>query len=161
MMRKAFYSMLPIILAIPTLGNAEVKQDRQLDEQQLRHIKTVAWPGFYRSQNAEGLGDFLDDSFVNIGPDGSAVSKSEELAAIAGELWNPVNFRYVVDRIDWHDNDLVTIIGRGTSDRTNSDGTACSHSYASSNLLRRAEGTKMHWKALSSHVSGVACTPAD
>jgi len=160
-MYRAFYAVPLMFLAIPAQGNTEAKQDRQADERQLTHIKTNIWPGYYRDQDTEGLRDFLASSFVNIGPDGAAVVKREELAAVAGEPWNPVNFRYVVDRMDWHGDDLVTITGRGMSDRRNSDGSTCLHSYASSNLLRREEGIKIGWQALSSHVSGVECKPME
>ncbi|WP_417610046.1 DUF4440 domain-containing protein [Parasphingorhabdus sp.] len=160
-MRRAFYALPLLVFAISAPTKAETTQDRQADEKQLRHIKSTLWPGYYRDQNIDGLRDFLASSFVNIGPDGSAVEKDEELAALAGDPWNPVNFRYVVDRLDWHGEDLVTITGRGMSERTNRDGSTCLHSYASSNLLRRAEATKAGWQALSSHVSGVECNPLD
>tara|TARA_R110001599_G_scaffold159504_1_gene346835 strand:+ start:1096 stop:1365 length:270 start_codon:yes stop_codon:yes gene_type:complete len=89
------------------------------------------------------------------------VVKREELDAVAGEPWNPANFRYVVDRMDWHADDLVTIAGRGRSDRKVRDGATCLHSHASANFLRRAEGTKTGWQALSSQASGVECKPVE
>ncbi len=133
---------------------------RAADEAALTQIKTDAWPGFYRTQDAEGLAAFLDAAFVNIGPDGSMTPRAEELAAVRADPWMPANFRYEITKFVWLRDDLVIIVGRGSSDRTDDDGKPCRHVYASSNLLERAGDAPLGWRALSSHVSGVECKPA-
>ena len=134
--------------------------DRGHDEASLTRIKTETWPGFYRRQDADGLAGFLAPPFVNIAPDGTVTPRSEELAAVRANPWNPRNFQYVVDRIVWLTPDLALVVGRGASDRSGEDGRPCRHSYASSNLLVRAADAPLGWRALSSHVSGATCVPA-
>lgn len=131
--------------------------DRVADEAQLRHIKTQVWPGYYRNQDVEGLSAYLGPGFVNIAPDGSASEREAEIAWVAANEWNPTNFRYVVDRIDWFGPDLVMVTGRGLSERTDEQGRPCDHSYASTNMVRRAQESPVGWHALASHVSGTQC----
>ena len=152
---------MTFLLAIAALAAVQApaaQGARAADEAQLTRIKTETWPGFYRSQDADGLAAFLAEGFVNVAPDGAIASRAEELAGVRASRWEPRNFRYTIERIAWLDPDLVLIVGRGASDRTE-DGRACRHSYVSSNLLRRAPGTPLGWRALSSHVSGVSCVP--
>ena len=130
---------------------------RTADEAQLREIKTQTWPDFYRNQDVEGLSAYLAPGFVNISPDGTVTTREEEIAGVAAEAWNPTNFRYLVDRIDWFGPDLALVIGRGLSDRTDDGGQPCSHSYASTNLIRRTPTSPTGWRALASHVSGLTC----
>lgn len=134
-----------------------VASDRAADEAQLRHIKTETWPGFYREQDVEGLSAYLAPGFVNIAPDGSASERAAEISWVAENQWNPTNFRYVVDRIDWFGPDLAMVTGRGLSERTDEDGRPCDHSYASTNMVRRAPDSALGWQALASHVSGTRC----
>jgi hypothetical protein len=133
--------------------------DRSADEAALKRIKTEVWPNFYRRQDAKGLDAFLDPAFVNIAPDGQLTTKAEELEGVRAEPWNPKNFRYTIKNFVWLNDDLVVVVGRGESDRTDGAGKPCRHGYASSNLLKRAPGAALGWRALSSHVSGDACTP--
>lgn len=131
--------------------------DRTLDEATLARIKKEVWPGFYRAQDADGLAAFLDDAFVNIGPDGAVTPRTKELAAVRAKAWTPANFRYEISEFIWLRDDLVIIVGNGSSDRTGDDGKPCRHVYTSSNLVKRAPDAPLGWRALSSHVSGVKC----
>jgi len=157
-MSKALFAPLFLVLAVLT-GTA-LASDRAADEAALSRIKTELWPSFYKDQDADGLAGLLDEAFVNIAPDGSVTPRAEELDGVRKYPWNPVNFRYVVERFVWLGDDLVIVVGRGESDATGEDGKPCRHSYASSNLLTRAADAALGWRALSSHVSGVECTPA-
>ena len=132
---------------------------READEAALRELKTQVWPGFYRRQDAKGLDGLLDPAFVNIAPNGDMSTKAEELDGVRAEPWNPKNFRYTIGRFVWLSDDLVVIVGRGESDRTDESGKPCRHGYASSNLLKRAADAPLGWRALYSHVSGDACVP--
>lgn len=138
---------------------SDTASNRAADEAALTQIKTQAWPGFYRGQDADGLGAFLDLAFVNIGPDGSVSTRADELAGVRSSPWNPTNFRYEAERFVWLKDDLVIVVGKGLSERKDETGEACEHSYTSSNLLERAPETPTGWRALSSHVSGIGCAP--
>ncbi len=138
-------------------ASAKSATDHAVDEAVITLIKTETWPDFYRKQDADGLSSFLDEAFVNIAPDGSVTPRNEELQGVREFPWNPVNFSYTVEKIVWLKDDLVIIVGRGASDRTNDEGEPCRHSYTSSNLLERAADAPLGWRALSSHVSGVGC----
>jgi hypothetical protein len=133
--------------------------DRSADETTLIRIKTEVWPNFYLRQEAKDLDAFLDPAFVNIAPDGQLTTKAEELEGVRAKPWNPKNFRYTIKNFVWLSDDLVIVVGRGESDRTDGAGKPCRHGYASSNLLKRAPDSALGWRALSSHVSGDACTP--
>ncbi|MBL9097728.1 MAG: nuclear transport factor 2 family protein [Alphaproteobacteria bacterium] len=156
-MRAFFLSALAALSATYAVAIAAPARDH--DEARLRHIKLEAWPAFYRTQDAKGLAGFLDSVFVNVGPDGSLTTRAEELDAVRAQPWNPKNFRYTIQHFVWMNDDLVLVVGRGESERTGEDGKPCRHGYASSNLLKRAADTPLGWRALMSHVSGVACTP--
>jgi hypothetical protein len=143
-----------LTLATPVAASAP----RAVDEAKLTQIKTEVWPGFYRRQDVKGLDAFLADVFVNIDPDGGITSKAEELDGVRASGWNPKNFRYTITRFVWLNDNLVVVVGRGESERTDKEGKPCRHGYASSNLLERT-ASPLGWQALSSHVSGVACTP--
>lgn len=132
--------------------------ERKADETAIREIKAAHWPNFYRNQDTAGLGAFLAPEFVSIAPDGAVTPRADELAWVRSNTWGPANFRYTVTRIDWFGSDLALVTGQGASDRTDGEGQPCRHTYVSSNLLRRAPGTALGWQALSSHVSGDACT---
>ena len=153
-MKFAAIAGIAVIAAAPAAAS-----DRAEDEAALTLIKTQTWPGFYRGQDADGLGAFLDPAFVNIGPDGSVSTRADELTWVRSTPWNPANFRYEVERFVWLKDDLVIVIGKGLSERQDDNGEACEHSYTSSNLLERAPGTANGWRALSSHVSGLSCDP--
>ncbi|WP_164116411.1 DUF4440 domain-containing protein [Sphingorhabdus sp. Alg239-R122] len=156
-MRKRLL-VISLLCAAPlcTANSGTVAATAQ-DEARLKEIKTTVWPAFYRSQDVDGLGRFLAPTFINISPDGNASTREAELKGVAENTWDPVNFRYVVKRIDWHGANLVTVTGRGISERTGDNGKPCLHSYTSSNLLKRAPDTQYGWQALSSHVSGIRC----
>lgn len=147
-----------VVFALAGTAPALGATSRAADEAKLTQIKTDTWPGFYRRQDVNGLDAFLADVFVNIGPNGEITPKATELEGVRTSPWNPKNFRYTITRIVWLNDDLVVVIGRGESDRTDADGKPCRHGYASSNLLERA-ASPLGWRALSSHVSGVVCTP--
>lgn len=129
------------------------------DERALRRLKTRLWPDLYRRQDVDGLAGLLAEGFVNIAPDGAITTRGEELAWVRDNTWDPEGFAYTVDRIVWQSDDLVLVVGRGESLRSDPQGQPCRHGYVSSNLLRRAPGSALGWQALSSHVSGVHCQP--
>lgn len=156
-MRAFFLSALAALFATSVVAIAAPARDQ--DEAWLRHIKMETWPTFYRTQDAKGLAAFLDPVFVNVGPDGSLSTRAEELEGVRAQPWNPKNFRYTVQHFVWMSDDLVLVVGRGESERMGEDGKPCRHGYASSNLLKRAADAPLGWRALMSHVSGVACTP--
>ncbi len=158
-MRRQFAAISLLCAAPLCIANGEVNTGTTQDEARLKEIKTTVWPTFYRSQDVDGLGRFLASTFVNIAPDGNVSTREAELRSVAENSWNPVNFRYVVKRIDWHGVNLVTVTGHGMSERTDEQGKPCLHSYTSSNLLRRTQDTEYGWQALSSHVSGIGCAP--
>ncbi len=141
-----------LALAMPVAASTP----RAADEAKLTQIKTEVWPGFYRRQDVKGLDGFLAGAFVNIGPDGGITPKAQELEAVRAQSWNPKNFRYTITRFVWLSDNLVIVVGRGESERTDKDGKPCRHGYVSSNLLERT-ASPLGWRALSSHVSGVAC----
>ncbi|HSN73273.1 MAG TPA: nuclear transport factor 2 family protein [Steroidobacteraceae bacterium] len=155
---RTITTLAMIAVALPVTALAE-PVDGNPDEAALHKLKTEIWPGFYRNQDAEGLDGLLDPAFVNIAPDGQLTTKPEELDGVRTHPWNPKNFRYTVENFVWLDDDQVIVVGRGESDREDPDGKPCRHGYVSSNLLRRAEDSPLGWRALSSHVSGVGCTP--
>ena len=140
-------------------GALSESADRRTDEAVLRELKTGIWPGFYRNQDATGLDLLLDPAFVNIAPDGSITTKAGELEGVRTYPWNPQNFRYTIEHFIWLNDDQVIVVGRGQSDRSDGDGKPCRHGYTSSNLMRRAADSPLGWRALSSHVSGIGCTP--
>ncbi|WP_428408831.1 nuclear transport factor 2 family protein [Hyphococcus sp.] len=157
---KATAAALAFLALAPVAARAETAPDRTADEAALTTIKTDIWPGYYRNQDAEGLAAFLDPAFVNIGPDGAVSTRADELEGVKAEPWNPSNFRYEVGNFVWLRDDLVIVVGQGSSDRRNEEGQPCRHSYTSSNLLERAADAPNGWRALSSHVSGVKCEKA-
>ncbi len=156
-MRRQFAAISLLCAAPLCIANVSAPTGTAEDEARLKEIKTTVWPAFYRSQNVDGLSHFLAPTFVNISPDGNASTREAELKGVTENAWNPVNFRYIVKRIDWHGANLVTVTGHGMSERTDDKGKPCLHSYTSSNLLKRAPGSEHGWQALSSHVSGIRC----
>ncbi len=150
---------LAAAFAVLAAASPVAAADRTADEAALTVIKTQAWPGYYRTQDVDGLSVFLDEAFVNIGPDGSVSTRADELEGVRASGWMPANFRYEIKEFVWLKDDLVIVLGKGSSDREDESGAPCRHSYVSSNLLERAPETPNGWRALSSHVSDVQCQP--
>ncbi|WP_425409173.1 nuclear transport factor 2 family protein [Hyphococcus sp.] len=155
-MKTAFVASA-FVLSVCANASAETTPDRKADEAALSTIKLETWPEFFRTQDADGLGAFLDPAFVIIGPDGALTTRSETLDGVRAAPWTPSNFRYEIGSFAWLNDNLVIIVGKGNSDREDDEGRPCAHSYTSSNLLERAPDTPTGWRALSSHVSNVQC----
>ncbi len=135
--------------------------EASFDETQARaaltHAKVETWRALYRDNNVDDLNAFLADDFTLIGPDGTTTSKSAVLADLRDNPWNmPEDFIYTVDDIIFMSQKSALVYGQGNSTRTAPDGTACHHTYTSSNAFRFEGG---HWRPVSSHVSGGTCTP--
>ncbi|WDI31468.1 DUF4440 domain-containing protein [Hyphococcus flavus] len=154
---KTVIAFTAFALSVCANAGAETMPDRAADETALTTIKLETWPGFYRTQNVEGLGAFLDPAFVIIGPDGELTTKTQALDGVRAAPWTPSNFRYEIGSFVWLNDDLVIVVGKGNSDREDAAGRPCAHSYTSSNLLERASDAPEGWRALSSHVSNVQC----
>ena len=118
------------------------------DEEVLRHFKTVLWPRAYRTQDVELLDSLLHDSFEVIDADGKRSSKQQELDFIRDNKWDPGEFEYRIERLDIYDGSVAIISGTGIAE---------TYTYTSSNVLIKEDG---RWRAIASHVSGVASTEA-
>lgn len=116
----------------------------------LRQIKLEAWPGYYRRQDAAGLGDFLHEGFRVIGGDGSVTSRAEELAWVAKSSWSPQRFVYTITSISCPQADTALVVGEGRFE-ADKDGARYEHRYVSSNVLVLVGG---RWRAALSHLSG-------
>ena len=124
-------------------------------EAALRHAKLSTWPSFYHNQDAAGLAGFLTDDFVQVGSDGRATARADEIAWVAANPWRPRDFAYSIARIDCPAPDVAVVIGAGRSVWA-VEGGAVVHSYASSNLFVRDRG---RWRAALSHLSGERSEP--
>lgn len=150
---RVFAMMLPALFAAQPLA-AQSCGDQ---EAELRTIKLERWPGYYRSQDVDGLRRFLADDFVSIDGRGRTATKAEELQWLAANPWQPSDFEYRITSITCPAPDLAIIIGEGRSIRSR-NGARERHIYVSSNIfIRGADG----WKAALSHISGERTEPAD
>lgn len=120
------------------------------EEAILREIKLKAWPNYYRTQDAAGLGKFLLEDFRIVGGDGSVSSRAEELAWVAKSPWNPKDFTYTISNITCPGPAIAIIVGEGRF-KGQTDGAWYEHRYVSSNILLRLDG---RWRAALSHISG-------
>lgn len=122
---------------------------------ELSVLKKEVWPDIYAAKDAEALNEFLSDDFVLIGG-GQVTPKAEELVWLMnpGDWSAPEDFSYKIVDIIMITPDAAMVYGKGSSTRTNELGEPCSHSYWSSNTLRRVDGV---WHPVASHVSDVQC----
>jgi len=133
--------------------------DRMADRKAIAKAKVETWRAFYRDQDVAGLGNFLMDEFVVIGPDGAVRTKTEELAWLAENEWGGADdFLYSVDDIIFVSETVALVYGRGNSTRLTDEGAQCRHTYRSSNTLVKAGD---RWRPVLSHVSGVRCDPME
>jgi len=128
--------------------------DRDADIATLTDLKKIKWRKLYDEQDADGLADFLADDFVLIASN-NVTPKKDEVDWLRNNEWaGPADFLYTIEDIVFITDDAAIIYGRGSSTRSNEDGTACAHTYISSNTLRREGNT---WRPVSSHVSDSNC----
>jgi len=142
----------------PSISVAAMPLDKDLAIV-LRDIKINEWPSYYRTQDADGLANFLSRDFVFITDDGSRSNYIQEVDWVRNNPWSGAendDFVYHIEDIVLQSDQVAIIYGEGVSTRTTEAGEPCRHSYWSSNTLRLEDG---RWKPTFSHVSGVACTP--
>lgn len=134
--------------------------DRAADLAALREAKLNAWPGYYRTNDADGLAAFLADGFVAMGDDGSTETKGDVVAWVRANKWaNAANaFRYDIKDIAFYGPDTANVYGVGSFDGKGADGTACRMRYTSANIFVREGG---RWKPKFSHTSKAACAAKD
>ncbi|MEO0465701.1 MAG: nuclear transport factor 2 family protein [Pseudomonadota bacterium] len=144
---------IPIrLLAVP--ANSD-----DIDKQQVIHTTTVEWLGYYMENDAGGLDAFLDDEFVLIGADGSVSTKADEVAFLREDGWvAPVDYQYHVDDVILITPAVAFVYGHATSTRAGANGQPCQHVSSASNVLKSNGET---WRPISTHVSGVSCTPIE
>jgi hypothetical protein len=146
MMLSALFTAQP--LAAQSCGDQEAE---------LRTIKLERWPGYYRSQDIDGLRRFLADDFVLIDSRGQVSTKFEELEWLTANPWQSDHFEYRIRSVTCPAPNLAIIIGEGQSIRSR-NGVRERHTYVSSNsLVRSPDG----WQATLSHISGENTEPAD
>ena len=151
--------IIPLLCAGLTACAAETQTktetvDRAADMAALTQAKKVTWRQLYDDQDADGLAEFLADDFILIASDDFS-PKNKEVSWLRNNKWaGPEDFLYTIEDIVFITDDAALIYGRGTSTRTNENGSPCKHSYISSNTLRRV-GDK--WRPVSSHVSDNKC----
>ena len=120
------------------------------NDEQLRNVKLIEWPSYYRNGDIEGLKNFLLDGFRVIANDGSVSTKNEEISYLAKNRWSPEDFSYTIFSITCFDATTALIIGEGKYKQLR-DGSMHQHRYVSSNVLKLVRG---RWRPASSHISG-------
>jgi ketosteroid isomerase-like protein len=131
---------------------------READIETLTEAKEVAWNGFYRRRDAEGLADFLADGFILLNPDGTKESKADAVAYVRDNEWPGAssNFEYKVTAIEFYGPDTANVFGQGLFD-SSEEGEQCRMRYTSSNIfVRQGDG----WHPIFSHTSPAYC-PAE
>lgn len=119
--------------------------------QTLRHIKEVEWPASYRMQDTLLLDKILADEFQSIDAAGEVSNKKLELEYIKNNKPTYSSFNYKITRLEIFENNTAIISGTGTLKGSNEKGDYVM-TYQSSNVFIKR---KNHWKAISSHVSGI------
>ncbi len=127
-------------------------QDFKSDKEQLRYLKEVEWPKSYYDQDTILLDRILAEEFEMINAEGKRFRKSDEMAYIKKNKPSYKSFNYEITRLEIFENNTAIIAGMGTVISVNDEGKETKMTYWSSNvLIKRGE----HWKAISSHVSGI------
>lgn len=144
-------ALLFVVLAAP---------DRANDVAALREAKLIAWPGYYKAQDADGLAAFLAEGFVALSDDGSAETKADAVAWVRANPWSggSNNFQYEIRDIAFYAADVANVYGVGSFDGKAANGSACRMRYTSANIFVR-EGAR--WKPKFSHTSKAACAAKD
>lgn len=104
---------------------------------------------------SHALEQFLASDFVLIAG-GNVSPKIDEVAWLRNSgVWSqPDDFSYEVKDVVLIAPNAAIVYGKGSSTRTNESGQPCSHTYWSSNTLRRVDGK---WHPVTSHVSDAKC----
>lgn len=138
--------LILVLLVLPTYVVA--KSD---DEVTLTHLKEVLWPQAYKEQDADLLGEILDESFELVAADGKRSSKQQELSDLDKYPWPHEKFSFKVKRLDVYQQKFAVVSGEGKAQGRAGEADYC-FTYQSSNVLHKVAG---EWKAVLSHVSGV------
>lgn len=152
---RTLFALLAIA-ALAACGSAQSPTpDREADVKALTHAKVQTWRTLYRTGDAEGLKNFLNDDFIFIPGDGAAITKQSEVDYLANNQPGMAeDFFYHVDDIIFTGPDTAIVYGKGHSSRINDTGEPCKHTYWSSNTFKRVDG---RWRPSFSHVSGAKC----
>ncbi len=130
------------------------------DRAALEEAKLRTWPTLYRTNDADGLANFLADGFVQFSDDGSIETKEQAVAWVRSNKWANANndFRYEISRIAFYGPDTANVFGVGSYDGKAADGSACRMRYTSSNIFIR---DKLRWRPIFSHTTAAACESKD
>jgi hypothetical protein len=118
---------------------------------ELRRLKEVEWPKAYREQDTVLLDRILHPDFEMVDAEGHVYRKQDEMEWIRTHTWSVDSFRYEIKRLQQWPNGTAIVSGVGHMLTDSSETT-----YWSSNVFIRTDG---HWRAISSHVSGVNEVP--
>lgn len=122
------------------------------DRAALHQLKEVDWPKAYATQDTKLLEAILADEFQSIDANGEWSTKAKELDFIRqNKPWYD-SLVYKIKRIDVFENGTAIVAGEGTIRASGKDGPV-TIKYQSSNVLLKRKGV---WKAVASHVSGIA-----
>jgi ketosteroid isomerase-like protein len=143
------------VLALFAAGASPADDRAALEEAKLR-----TWPTLYRTNDADGLANFLADGFVQFSDDGSIETKEQAVAWVRSNKWANANndFRYEISRIAFYGPDTANVFGVGSYDGKAADGSACRMRYTSSNIFIR---DKLRWRPIFSHTTAAACESKD
>jgi ketosteroid isomerase-like protein len=143
------------VLALFAAGASPADDRAALEEAKLR-----TWPTLYRTNDADGLANFLADGFVQFSDDGSIETKEQAVAWVRSNKWANANndFRYEISRIAFYGPDTANVFGVGSYDGKAADGSACRMRYTSSNIFIR---DKLRWRPIFSHTTAAACGSKD
>ena len=155
---KTMLAALVLVLAgwLATAGAS----DHEGDIAELTEKKIHVWRKLYADRDADGLDEFLADSFKMLEPGGTVRTKAQEMAWLRETPPDeePSDFLFTIEEILFPGKDLAIVYGHGDSTRRTADGRPCHHNYWSSNTFVREDGV---WKPVFSHVSGVTCEPIE
>ena len=156
-MRLVFAALALVICGALASASAG---DREDDIAVLTEKKVYVWPKLYAERDADGLDEFLADSFKMLEPGGSTRTKAQEIQWLRETPPDEEqsDFLFTITEILFPGEDMAIVYGHGDSTRETDDGRPCHHNYWSSNTFIRQGGV---WKPVFSHVSGVTCKPVE
>jgi hypothetical protein len=139
-----------MVLAL-LLAAAAVPPANGADVAALMRAKLTEWPEFYRTNNADGLANFLADGFVALSDDGTTETRAQVVAWVRANKWpgGDNGFSYAISDIVFYGPDVANVYGVGSY---NAD--KCRMRYTSANIFVR-DGTR--WRPKFSHTSTAAC----
>lgn len=143
-----------LLLALGALAAAD--DGRSVDRAALEEAKLRTWPTLYRTNDADGLANFLADGFVAMSDDGSLETKGQVVAWLRTNKWSggQSNFSYKIAAISFYGPDTANVYGVGSFDGKATDGSACRMRYTSANIFVK-QGER--WRPSFSHTARPAC----